>query len=326
MRRVICLLLLSAVLLCACAQSVPVPEEESAPPPAEQAAEPLTEEPAEPPEPEPEPEPQEVEAPPPALDLDARPVLIAHAGGAIWGYRLTNSLEALELAYAGGHRFIEVDISRSADGELVLLHDWESMARRMFGTEGCLTEEEFLARRAFARLTLMDLDALLDWLKAHPDCSIITDVKDEEGNVDALSEIRRRAGELGDHFIPQVYDYGEYDAVSQLGYARVILTLYRLETEPDRLGDFAAAHRPWGITVAQDRLTRELLDAVLGASPDTLVFAHTVNDLSFFEAWQPQGLSGIYTDYFTPDRWYPSIIRDPETIDSPRVSSSTLPL
>ena len=64
-----------------------------------------------------------------------KPALIAHAGGAIYGFRLTNSLEALEEAYACGHRVLEVDLSLTSDGEIVLIHDWEEMALRLYSGE-----------------------------------------------------------------------------------------------------------------------------------------------------------------------------------------------
>ena len=242
----------------------------------------------------------------PVLDRSAVPQLIAHAGGAIYGYRLTNSLEALDSAYAQGFRFIELDFSLSADGEPVLIHDWESMAARMLGREGCLSREDFLAAPSFAGLTLLDLDGLLRWLEEHPDCSVVTDVKCEDDTA-VLGTIRERAGDLGDNFIPQIYDYGEYAPVSDLGFPRIILTLYRLPLEPDTLAQFAREYRPWGITVAQSRLTEELLAALKEASPDTAVFSHTVNDFYLFETWEPLGLTGIYTDYFVPEHWaYPA--------------------
>jgi hypothetical protein len=46
------------------------------------------------------------------------PTLVAHAGGAVYGYRLTNSLEALDTAYNGGHRFVELDFEITSDGEI----------------------------------------------------------------------------------------------------------------------------------------------------------------------------------------------------------------
>ena len=114
--RKLTLLLMLLLLLGACASPAapspspsPAPMEAPAPDPSPTLA------------PSPEPAPEE----PPAMAEDGEhPRLIAHAGGAVYGYRLTNSLEALDRAWEAGFRFIELDFQRTSDGEIVLIHDW----------------------------------------------------------------------------------------------------------------------------------------------------------------------------------------------------------
>jgi len=226
------------------------------------------------------------------------PQLIAHAGGAVYGYRLTNSLEALDTAYAAGHRCVELDFERTADGDVVLLHDWESMAARMLGSPGQRTLAEFKAAPAFAGLTLLSLDDLLLWLDEHPEVSVVTDIKSDD-NAAVLSQIAGQAGDLQRNFIPQIYAYDQYEPVRALGYERIILTLYRMQKEPEVLATFTAEHPLWALTVDQTAISGDLIAAAGGAA----VYCHTVNDLSFFEQWHAQGVTGIYTDYFVPDKW-----------------------
>lgn len=229
------------------------------------------------------------------------PQLIAHAGGAVFGYRLTNSLEALNSAYQSGFRYIELDMSLTADGHIVLIHDWADMAERMLFSQGVKTREEFLQSEILADLTLLDIDGLAAWLADHPDCSIVTDIK-EEANCEVLSAIRERVEpDIFGQFIPQVYTYEEYREVQELGFDRIILTLYRLDTDADELSAFAEEFSPWAITVPEGRINEELLDAV--TAHGVAVYAHTVNSLDFFETWTALGLTGIYTDYFVPCRW-----------------------
>jgi len=121
------------------------------------------------------------------------PRLIAHAGGAVFGYRYTNSMEALDQAYENGFRHIELDFEQTSDGKYVLIHDWDSMAERMLFTSGVYSRSKFLKAKTFVDLTLMDLDMLLDWLAAHDDCCIITDAKCD--NEAFLKELADRAGE-----------------------------------------------------------------------------------------------------------------------------------
>lgn len=233
-------------------------------------------------------------------DETSYPQLIAHAGGAVYGYRLTNSMEAIAQAYDNGFRYIELDFDVTADGYVVLIHGWQSLVKRLLNLEGQLSLAEFEGTDTFLNLTLLSLEDLLVWLEEHPDVSIITDVKSED-NTAVLEQIASQAGDQIGQFIPQVYDYEEYDRVQGLGYSRIILTLYRMNVDTASLQEFAQNHELWAVTMDQSRVSEELLRAV--ASTGTAVYAHTVNDLSFFETWREMGLTGIYTDYFQPNHW-----------------------
>ena len=225
------------------------------------------------------------------------PALIAHAGGSIYGYRLTNSLEAIENAYSNGFRLIELDFQITSDEKYVLLHDWESMAMRMLFSQGQRTREEFLAADAFADLTLLDLDMLVAWLEQHPDCRIITDAKCENlPFLEYLSTIEAR-----DRFIPQTYSYEEYESAKELGFEDVILTLYAMNSPVGEIVSFIHEQKPFALTIPESVLNEELLTRVCEVG--VVVYTHTVNDLSTFEKWREFGLHGIYTDYFIPNKW-----------------------
>ena len=226
------------------------------------------------------------------------PTLIAHAGGQIYGYRLTNSKEALESAYKNDFRHIELDFEITSDGEYVLLHDWESMAERMLGKSGVLTKSEFLSAEKFRDLTLLDFDALVKWLKKHNDCYIITDAKcDNYPFMDKVASI----GDLKNNFIIQAYSYEEYDYAKTKGFENVLLTLYRIELNEEEVIKFAKEKNPWAITLPQKYATETLLKAL--KENNTKTYMHTINDLHTYETYQKSGLCGIYTDYFIPNHW-----------------------
>ncbi len=225
------------------------------------------------------------------------PALIAHAGGSIYGYRLSNSLEAINNAYANGFRLIELDFQITSDGAYVLLHDWESMAERMLFSQGQLTHSEFLASDVFADLTLLDLDMLVEWLEDHPDCRIVTDAKCE--NLPFLTHLSTLAGK--DRFIPQTYSYEEYITARELGFNDVILTLYAMNSPVREIVSFICEQKPYAVTIPETVLNEELLARV--SDVGVVVYTHTVNDLSTFENWRKFGLHGIYTDHFIPSKW-----------------------
>ena len=134
----------------------------------------------------------------------------------------------------------------------------------------------------------------------HPDCAVVTDVKSED-NLAMLSEIREKAGEAAERFIPQAYSFEEAAALQDEGWSRVILTLYRISVTPAELRDFLSERQLWAVTMSDGRITDELAAAVTESG--TALYCHAVNSLDFVDAWRDKGLTGIYTDYFQPDHW-----------------------
>ncbi|MGI6668279.1 MAG: glycerophosphodiester phosphodiesterase family protein [Acetivibrionales bacterium] len=229
------------------------------------------------------------------------PRLIAHAGGEIYGLRLTHSLEALDNSYSKGFRFIEADISRTSDGVPVLVHDWGNANWLMDVrySDKAPSYKEFKARKAILGLHLMDLDMLAEWVANHDDAYIVTDVKDD--NQDILRLIKERYPEVYGRFIPQIYSFDEYKPVRGLGYEFIILTLYRIEASDDEIVDFCKSHSLFALTMPYEKASPDTLDRFSKLSIP--VYVHTVNDYNAYIKLRDNGAYGIYTDYFHPSKW-----------------------
>ena len=226
------------------------------------------------------------------------PKLVAHAGGAIYGYRLTDSIEALNNSYENGFRYFELDFAFTSDRHLVCIHDWNSMGKRMLGYEGQRTYSEFRSNAVLANLTLMDISDLVAWLEEHPECYIITDGKTE--NEAVLKTIHDKSGKLRNRFIPQIYSFDEYKLAQKYGFTNIILTLYQRGSSSGVV-EFARENELWAVTIPDALLTEELLEGLNGLGVAS--YTHSVNDLSYYEQWRELGLTGIYTDYFQPSHW-----------------------
>jgi len=229
----------------------------------------------------------------------SHPVFIAHAGGAVQQQTYTNSLEALNENYAKGFRFFEIDLSWTADGKLVAIHDWDGALNGKFqlpGNIGIPTEARFLQLKMKRGLTQLNLKDLLNWARVKGDAFIVTDVKD--ANPRALRKIASDFNRFTDLIIPQVYSFREYDEVRRLGYRDIILTLYRMKIDPYEVIRFAQTRSPYAITmhwkVAQSGLAYYLWRNRI------VVYVHTVNDMELFTALRKVGVFGIYTDYIEP--------------------------
>lgn len=233
-------------------------------------------------------------APAALLSLPRR---VVHGGGELDGFAGSNSLEAIDAAYAAGHRTLEIDFLLSADGYPVCLHDWSSYYAGEIPDGVPMTRDEFLKVKIYGRYTPLDLDRLAAWLLEHDDVTVVTDVKDD--NLGALRAIAKAYPALKNRFIPQIYAYGEYAPVRAMGYTNIILTLYRLGEYKDKINTarivpFAASRGLVAVTADVTIANADFIAAFNAAGVPLAV--HTVNDPEKQEALFAAGVTAVYTD------------------------------
>lgn len=223
------------------------------------------------------------------------PLQVAHAGGALNGQDYSNAPEALTYWYARGCRWFEIDLDWTSDGRLAAIHDWNAAAERLFGPEfnGCwMSRAEFLLQPRLDGLTSLDDEALGRWLGLHPDAVVVTDCK--WAGVDALALLTEVIPEVLSQVIPQIYSFEEFGAVRDLGFERIILTLYRMDATDDEVLAFASEHALLAVTMPEDRARGKLASRL--AKIGVPSYAHTINDVRVFKRLRERGVHGIYTD------------------------------
>lgn len=244
---------------------------------------------------------------PPAIAPEAwppTPTVIAHGGGAAYGAVVTNSLEALDLSFAEGLRFIEVDIHWTSDRHLVLIHDWDTTRERLFGAPGgAMDLATFRAASMRGGLTQLDVGALSRWVARHPGVWIVSDVK--TNNLRALRIIATDHPRLAGRLIPQAYRFSELDDARNLGFGPVILTLYRKNYTLKALTELLERRTVYAVTLPT-RLSRYLPRL---AELDVPVYVHTVNDPSVALRLRSMGARGVYSDLLGPNGRLPSAHR-----------------
>ena len=223
--------------------------------------------------------------------------LVAHAGGGIENLNNLNSLEALNLSYEKGFRFIELDFEWTSNACLVLIHDWERSVSRLFNApQRRYSLQEYKNLRMINKMTNLSLDDLARWIKQHPDVFIITDIKHD--NIHALTKIKKRFPELVGNFIPQIYHFYEYFSVQNLGYKHIILTLYMSEYSDGAILKFAKRYPLAAVTMPVNRALSDLPRKL--KKLDVPTYAHTVNRISLQRKLYTNNVFGVYTDFLTP--------------------------
>jgi len=224
------------------------------------------------------------EAPPPRL--------IAHAGGQFGGMDYTNCKEALDNSYKEGLRYFEIDFSYTTDGELICVHSYDGFMEKFFDAPRApCSYEEWQGFVMVNGWTKLELASVMEWLAEHKDAYLITDVKGDN------TEVQRRIAEgwpqLKKQVIPQIYSIEEYAPVAELGFEKIILTLYRIPMSDAEIISFAAENPLFGVTMYYERAgNKELVEALA----PTRAFAHTINDEALARELIRDGFYGIYTD------------------------------
>lgn len=238
--------------------------------------------------------------PAPATRLDP-PVLIAHAGGSYLGIRYPNSLEALDHNYALGHRFFELDFSWTKDMQLVAIHDWQQTYARLFPSADHATVPDratFVQAEMKQKQTPLDLPRLRQWLAAHPDAHVVTDIRGRD--VYGLKVMKGELGEQSRQVIPQMYHPDNYPDIRALGYEHVIFTLYATSMDTQSLLDFIRTTPLFAITLNPAKPDAGQIIAGLAGS-GTFIYVHTFNKVEELNQHRAAGANGVYTDFLYQD-------------------------
>ena len=237
-----------------------------------------------------------------AAEEPAYEKVIAHGGGSYKGYETTNSAEALNNAITNGFKMIELDMELSSDHKIIMLHDWDRTAMHYYGRSfpKKLSQSSFMKLSVYGQLEVLTFDKLAAILEKNPDVRIVTDTKGD--NPELLAAIRDKYPDLVNRIIPQIYDYGQWQEVKDLGYKDIIFTLYamaRLDTE--KLITFVKEHEIYAVTMpdylAERGICRRLSDEGI------VVYVHPVSNYEKALKFMEQGAYGIYSGTLLPEEF-----------------------
>ncbi len=226
------------------------------------------------------------------------------------GETLTNSFEAFRTHYLEGQRVFEADVQITADGQMVLRHDWEQDLGQgeAFGWTGTYKPvplaETFLHTPIEGQYTPLSLENWFRIMKRYPDIYWVTDTKyseQVEEDFGLLVDTAKAADceEVLDRVIVQIYYQDMYEQVMGVyPFKNVIFTLYYIGYQgPEETGGFCGSHHIPVLTMPDwcwnDSVREDL------AGYDVRVYVHIVNDGTSAQELLEDGVSGIYTDDIT---------------------------
>lgn len=249
-----------------------------------------------------------------AADILGGSRLIAHALGSVDGIAELNCLEAFHASYDAGVRVFEADFRLTADGKLALRHDWSAGLQEDISPSSLPTLERFLSVPIAGVYTPLSFHDVLLLMTRYPDICIVTDTKllEPEAVVAQFRSMVDEARSLGLSYLfgrvaVQVYSEEHFAIVDSVyHFPCYIYTLYqdpagfgRTEEAFREKANFCQEHGILGITMADSLWEPEY--APIAEWRGLLVFAHTVNNADRARWLLRNGVSGVYTDFLTPD-------------------------
>jgi len=258
--------------------------------------------------------PQTIDALQPHPHHLARGTFFAHALGAIDRKTYTNSREALELNLRKGARYFEVDLSFTADGDLVCFHTGLEKHLGLDRPIDQVSTAEFLSRKFDGKYTTMDLETLLRRMAEVPGMYLVTDTKHEfRPSLEAVVAAAERVDHsLIGRIIPQFYHQEEWRDVAEVEaehglFATVIFTLYRTNLDDDAVVEAARRRQIPIITMSRSRYNPGLVSRLAAVRAASMV--HTINSRREILVYLAHGVRGVYIDAFFPWARAPSCTR-----------------
>lgn len=223
-------------------------------------------------------------------------IVIAHRGAS--GHWPENSLLAFRQALEAGANWLELDIHRSADGELVVIHD-PSLQRTTSGrglvAKQTLTELRQLDVGQGEKIPL--LTEVLDLAAGRATVNIELKGKGVALPLAKLLDERLRADRQPADNILASSLYGEELILfaEQLPQIRVAPVADRPNQQTWQLAERLGA---WSVHVAKAAVDQRLIATAQQQKRKLLVY--TVNDPDAVERLKQQGVDGVFSDY--PER------------------------
>ena len=235
------------------------------------------------------------------LYLDSNKSLrVAHAGGQYNNKTYPNSIASIN--FNSKHtKFFELDLQLTKDKRLVCLHDAMTKSHDQLIKNRYYHEIEEVQNKYFHEIKDEIIknnfcydEILKNFLNDNDQILIITDFKTD--NIEGLRFIKKYFDSEIDRFIPQIYYEDEYKKVKNLGFEKIIFTLYRIpNVSNDQISKMIKKMDLFALTMNPARLRSGIAKKI--DKQNFFIYVHTVNSiLRLLQYKLFFGADEIYTD------------------------------
>jgi len=230
----------------------------------------------------------------PIQNYKDKPILIAHAGGAIDGKLYTNSREAVELAIKNGYNFIELDLLITNDGNIVAAHDIQTF-NWITGFDSIITpleSNDFKSRKIHERLHPMLADDINDMFEKNG-AYLFTDKIEDYDLLNKKITINK------DKLLVEVFSLRSYFKALKSGIKYPVLSVAWFTNKLDEYWPFFMAGKIKMITIPEHLIHTHSDKLKSLKEKGVVIFVFTSNDKDFILKHGGSTVSGFYTDSVT---------------------------
>ncbi|MEM1577399.1 MAG: glycerophosphodiester phosphodiesterase [Candidatus Pacearchaeota archaeon] len=207
--------------------------------------------------------------------------IVAHRGAS--AYELENTLEAFKKAIDLGAKFIECDVRKSKDNELVVIHD--SSLQRLWRRAEYVNE---LNADELKNFKIPKLSEVIDLIKKYKDVKLLIEIK-EEGIEEKLIDLLKKK-----HFLRKAIIVSFFEkSLEKIKQISNVKTGFIFSVRLDAI-EVALKLKPNFIIPRYDAITKELIK--IAHKNKMKVIAWTINDKNTALKLIKIGVDGIATD------------------------------
>ncbi|MEM4647965.1 MAG: glycerophosphodiester phosphodiesterase [Candidatus Pacearchaeota archaeon] len=207
--------------------------------------------------------------------------IVAHRGAS--AYELENTLEAFKKAIDLGAKFIECDVRKSKDNELVVIHD--SSLQRLWRRAEYVNE---LNADELKNFKIPKLSEVIDLIKKYKDVKLLIEIK-EEGIEEKLIDLLKKK-----HFLRKAIIVSFFEkSLEKIKQISNVKTGFIFSVRLDAI-EVALKLKPNFIIPRYDTITKELIK--IAHKNKMKVIAWTINDKNTALKLIKIGVDGIATD------------------------------
>lgn len=251
---------------------------------------------------------------------------IAHAGGGVDGKVYSNSIQAWNYSYEMGTRLFDADLTFTADGVLVLRHDWnDNLEQNIAIKDGkCIYNEQlgqifnkeytskrlhyddFRKNKIYEKYDPMDCLDMLQFMNEHRDVYAVCDMKEDLAKSYAQlvqTAVQNDMSEVLERIVVSIYDYADLTLVRNVyEFENIMIRQYIISPHNYyELLRFCKENNVHAVSVYKSYAEDEGVSQL--SEHNIHVYVAICDYLSDMKAYHESGIDGAVSNWLYEDDW-----------------------